>query len=279
MRRLAAALRAQGPQVSPQVVGDLRHDADDRVHGARTTRAGGTPPDRHAPFAPIAARVRDVQQRPQPVLAVEATQQARLGDGKTVGRAWHPTGQPPPGRVSDVIDPTRGKAMPAGVDDVHANLGWVSVGVDQDTPALAVATIRAWWLPMGSPRYPTARARLITADSGGRHSTRARRWTRERQRCSDARARRVCVSHLPPGTRQWHTIAPRLGCHITANWRGQPLERLAVVVRRSGDPNPAAGLRIQAALDAGHDPQGITVRAVEMQTLPLDSAQFHGEWT
>ena len=36
--------------------------------------------------------------------------------------------------------------MPYGVYDLAANSGWVSVGVDHDTAAFAVNSIRQWWL-------------------------------------------------------------------------------------------------------------------------------------
>jgi transposase len=278
VRRLAEELRAQGHQVSPQVVGDLLHEADYSLQGARKTREGGKHPDRHAQFEHIAARVRDFQKRNQPVISVDAKKKELIGDFKNVGREWHPQGQPPQVRVYDFIDPTLGKAIPYGVYDVRANLGWVSIGVDHDTPAFAVATIRAWWLQMGSPMYPKARELLITADSGGSNSTRARLWKLELQRFSDESDLRVCVSHLPPGTSKWNKIEHRMFCHITANWRGKPLESLEVVVSLIGDTNTAAGLRIQAALDAGQYPKGIKVSDVEMKKLQIDRAQFHGEW-
>jgi hypothetical protein len=67
-------------------------------------------------------------------------------------------------------------------------------------------------------------------------------------------------------------------CHITANWRGKPLESLDVVVSLIGGTNTAAGLRFQAALNAGRYPKGIKVSDAEMKKLQIDSAQFHGEW-
>ena len=36
-----------------------------------------------------------------------------------------------------------------GVYDLAANAGWVSVGVDNDTAAFAVQTIRRWWNEVG----------------------------------------------------------------------------------------------------------------------------------
>ena len=278
VRRLAEELRAQGHQVSPQVVGNLLHEADYRLQGTRKTRAGGKHPDRNAQFEHIAARVRDFQQRHQPVISVDAKKKELVGDFKNAGREWHPKGQPPQVCVYDFVDPQLGKAIPYGVYDVRATLGWVSVGVDHDTPAFAVATIRAWWLQMGSQMYPKARELLITADSGGSNSTRARLWKLELQRFSDESGLRVSVSHLPPGTSKWNEIEHRMFCHITANWRGKPLESLEVVVSLIGDTKTSAGLRIQAALDAGQYPTGIKVSQAEMQTLQIDRAHFHGEW-
>ena len=51
-----------------------------------------------------------------------------------------------------------------------------------------------------------------------------------------------------------------------------------MVVSLIGDTNTSAGLRIQAALDAGQYPKGIKVSNAEMKTLQIDRAQFHGEW-
>ena len=143
VRKLAAELKAQGYQVSPQLVSELLHAADYSLQGARKTREGGHHPDRNAQFEHLNARVQDFQRRGQPVISVDAKKKELLGDFKNAGREWHPTGHPPEVRVYDFVDEELGKAIPYGVYDVGANLGWVSVGVDHDTAAFAVATIRA----------------------------------------------------------------------------------------------------------------------------------------
>ena len=38
-----------------------------------------------------------------------------------------------------------------------AYAGWVSVGMDLDTSAFAVQSIRRWWAEVGHPRYPGPR--------------------------------------------------------------------------------------------------------------------------
>lgn len=45
-------------------------------------------------------------------------------------------------RVHDFIIKEKGKASPFGVYDIAANEGWVNVGVDHDTAAFAVESIR-----------------------------------------------------------------------------------------------------------------------------------------
>ena len=82
------------------------------------------------------------------------------------------------------------------------NSGWVSVGVDHDTSAFAVETIRRWWYRMGQQSYPQATELLITADSGGSNGSRVRLWKVELQRLADETGLelRVRGMHLTPET-------------------------------------------------------------------------------
>ena len=150
VRRRAAALQAPGPQGSPQVVSALLHAAGYSWQGAGTTREGTQHPDRTAPVEHRAARVRGFPTRGEPVIAVDATQKALVGDFTHSGRAWHLQSQAPQVRVDACIAPALGQASPYGVDARHAQVGWGSGGGDQHPPAFAVATIRAWWLQMGA---------------------------------------------------------------------------------------------------------------------------------
>jgi hypothetical protein len=131
---------------------------------------------------------------------------------------------------------------------------------------------------MGRAMYPQATELLITADGGGSNSVRARLWKRELQGFADASGLRVAVSHLPPGTSKWNKIEHRMFCHITANWRGQPLESHEVIVSLIGATTTAQGLCIQAALDAGQYPTGVKVSETEMQALRIKRSKFHGDW-
>ena len=102
--------------------------------------------------------------------------------------------------VHDVMIPELGKAAPYGVYDIAQNLGWVSVGIDHDTSAFAVETIRIWWYSMGQPAYPNTTKLLITADSGGSNGSRVKLWKLELQKLADETSLEISACHLPPGT-------------------------------------------------------------------------------
>jgi hypothetical protein len=171
-----------------------------------------------------------------------------------------------------------GKSIPYGIWDTSRNEGWVSVGVDHDTAAFAVASIQNWWTRMGQQVYPEARELLITADSGGSNGYRTRLWKRELQPFADETGLTLTVCHFPPGTSKWNKIEHRMFCHITANWRGRPLSSLEVIVNLIGSTTTKKGLKIQADLDLGTYPKGIEVSDDEMAQVCLRPADFHGEW-
>jgi len=171
-----------------------------------------------------------------------------------------------------------GKVIPYGVYDAATTTGWVSVGVDHDTAACAVETVRRWGRPRGRTAYPRAKRLRITADGGGANGSRCRLWTIALQRCAEEPGLRLSVCHFPPGTRKWHKIEHRMCCHMTENWRGRPLVSREVVVNLIGHTTTTTGLAIQSALDEHRDPTGREVTAEQMESLAIKQEKFHGEW-
>jgi hypothetical protein len=273
-------LKQQGRQLSVATISEiLRKDLKYSLQALKKTKEGSRQhPDRDAQFQYVNQQCREFQQRGQPVISVDAKKKERIGDFKNGGREWHPKGNPEPVRTHDFEDKDLGKGIPYGVLDLGRNQGWVSVGVDHDTAEFAVSSIRSWWLHMGKNLYPQARELLITADAGGSNSYRARLWKRELQRFADETGLSVKVCHFPPGTSKWNKIEHRMFCHITANWRGRPLESLEVIVNLIAGTTTRTGLNIQAALDLGTYEKGIEVSDQEMAELHLTPADFHGEW-
>ena len=276
--KLAAELNAKGHVVSPRTINTLLARLGYSLQSNRKAREGGTHPDRNAQFEHINRKAKASQKAGQPVVSVDAKKKELVGDFKNGGREWQPKGRPEEVRVHDFIDPKLGKAIPYGVYDLAANLGWVSVGVDHDTAEFAVETLRRWWRQMGSEMYPGATRLLITADGGGSNGSRCRLWKVKLQELADEIGLRITVCHFPPGTSKWNKIEHRMFCHISQNWRGRPLVDLEVVVNLIGSTKTETGPEIRAELDEKLYPLGREVTQQEMDALSIKPDKFHGEW-
>jgi len=277
-RQLAAALKAQGFQVSHTLVSHLLHAAEYSLRGNRKTLEGTDHPDRDAQFQHIARRVKAQLRRGQPSISVDTKKKELVGNYKNNGKEWRPKGTPRDVKVHDFVDPALGKAIPYGVYDVGLNAGWVSVGVTHDTGAFAVATIGRWWKKMGRRRYPEGTSLLITADSGGSNGPRLRLWKWELQRLADAKGLTIHVCHLPPGTSKWNKIEHRLFSFISGNWRGRPLLTLATIVQLIAATTTTSGLTVRCELDTDDYPRKVKITDAQMKTIRLEPESFHGEW-
>jgi hypothetical protein len=276
--KLARAMVKRGWKLSATMVGRLLKELGYSLKSVRKSTEGKAHPDRNAQFENINATATDFQARGSPVISVDTKKKELVGDFKNAGKEWQPKGKPEKALVHDFPSDALGKAIPYGVYDMARNEAYVSVGLDHDTAAFAVASIRRWWMTMGRRRYPHAKELFITADGGGSNGYRARAWKTELQGLSDEFGIRVRVSHFPPGTSKWNKIEHRLFCHITENWRGKPLRTFESVVELIGHTRTSKGLRVKAKLDTGSYPTGLKISDTQMKGLSLHKDVFHGEW-
>ena len=131
---------------------------------------------------------------------------------------------------------------------------------------------------MGQPTYPAAQELLITAASGGSNSYRATLWKRQLQKLANETGLHITVCHYPPGTDKWNRSEHRMFCHITANWRGRPLETREVIVTLIASTRTSKGLTIQADLNVNSYSKRMNVSDEELTRLNITPADFHGEW-
>ena len=153
------------------------------------------------------SRSKQHQAAGEPVISVDAKKKEQLGqlpDGRAgmAARRAIRCGRGPqlllhrPGRAS-----TRSRT---GSTTSPRNTGWVNVGVDHDTSAFAVESIRRWWRPRGSHDYPQARP---AAD----HRRRRRLQQLplpglegELAALAAETGLAITVCHFPPGTSKWN---------------------------------------------------------------------------
>jgi hypothetical protein len=278
VRRLAQELQAQGHQVGRTLVGELLDGMGYSLQGNRKTREGDSHPDRDAQFQHINAAVDTALAEHEPVISVDTKKKELVGDFRNGGREYRPAGDPEKVRVHDFLIKELGRAVPYGVYDLAANAGWVNLGIDHDTAAFAVHSIRRWWNEIGRTRYPHATRLLITADGGGSNGSRVRLWKRELQRLANEIGIDIAVHHLPPGTSKWNKIEHRLFSFISQNWRARPLVSYRVIVDLISATTTKAGLTVLCEIDQNLYPKGIAVSDAEMAALNITHHQFHGEW-
>jgi Rhodopirellula transposase DDE domain len=238
---------------------------------------GAQHPDRNAQFEHINETIRHHLAAHEPVISVDTKKKELVGPYKNAGREVRAQGDPEDVQVHDFVGEA-GTVAPYGVDDLHKNEAWVSVGISHDTAEFAVETVRTWWAEMGASAYPHARSLVITAAGGGSNGYRLRLWTLELQGLVDELGFPVTVCHLPPGTSQWNTIEHRLFSFITQNWRGKPLITHQVIVSLLAATTTRTGLSVRSRLDPRRYPKGRRVSDAQLARLNLLPHAFHGEW-
>ncbi len=278
VRKLAKELQHLGHQVSHELVSELLHELGYSLQALRKTREGGEHPDRDGQFEHLNAQAAASLSAGEPAVSVDAKKKELVGDFKHPGRAWHPQGEAEDVRVYDFPMKGLGRATPYGVYDLGRNAGWVNVGIDHETAAFAVQSIRSWWNQVGQQQYPEAKRLLISADAGGSNGSRVRLWKWELQQLADETGLAITVCHLPPGKSLWNKIEHRLFAWISQNWRGKPLVSYAVILQLLAATTTETGLTVQCQLDTNSYPAGRKVADEEMATLSIQPDAFHGEW-
>jgi hypothetical protein len=278
---LSKALAEKGYNVGRKVVGRLLRGMGFIPQANAKTREGGSHPDRNAQFEHINALVKGFQAEGQPAISVDTKKKELVGDFKNNGRTLRPKGDPEQVRVYDFIikEKDKGKVAPYGVYDIAANEGWVNIGVDHDTAAFAVESIRRWWDNLGKKRYAgKAKRLLITADCGGSNGARVRLWKVELQKLADETGLAITVAHHPPGTSKWNRIEHRMFSFISMNWRGRPLVSHQVIVQLIASTKTETGLNIACDIDWGNYPKGISIPESVLEDLNISYDDFHGDW-
>ncbi len=267
-----------GIQLSDKTVAKLLRNHGYSLQAPSKAVEGAQHADRNAQFEHINAKAQEGLERGVPVISVDTKKKELVGNFKNVGREWQPQGTPELVDVHDFPSDAVGKAIPYGIYDVGANDGFVSVGVDHDTPVFAVTSIEAWWRQVGVARYPNASELFITADAGGSNGYRSHVWKQQLQRLADKLNLAIRVSHFPPGTSKWNKVEHRLFSFISINWRGRPLRSYETVINLISNTTNRGGLVVRARLDRRNYPTGKKVSAKELSALNIERENFHGDW-
>jgi hypothetical protein len=280
-KHLSDELIRQGHACSPQTAWRLLHDQGFSTQANAKVAEGRRHPDRDGQFRYIAGQAREHLAAGQPVISVDAKKKEQVGQYAQAGAEWRPKGDPVRVRDHGFADRDGGQAIPYGIYDVAANTGFVNVGTDHNTAALAVESVRRWWHLIGQDAYPHATRLLVTCDAGGSNGWRNRAWKAGLAALAAETGLEITCCHFPPGTSKWNKIEHRLFSQITLAWRGRPLTSYDVILSTIAAVTTRTGLTVTAVLDQNPCPAGTQVSDEQMRDIEdrhLRRHEFHGEW-
>ena len=275
VRKLSKELKKRKHNASYQIISELLHEMKYSLQANRKTSEGMSHPDRNAQFEYINRKVKSQLRRKYPAISVDAKKKELVGNFKNSGREWWPKGSPEEVRLHDFVIKELGKVCPY---DIAKNQGWVNVGIDHDTAAFAVESVRQWWKTMGKKEYSKAKNILLTADAGGSNGVKNRLWKCQLQELANELKMSISVCHFPPGTSKWNKIEHRLFSFISQNWRAKPLVSHKVIVNLISSTTTTTGLKVKCRLDKKKYPTGIKISIEDLKKINIKQDKFHGEW-
>ncbi|HET9968068.1 MAG TPA: ISAzo13 family transposase [Streptosporangiaceae bacterium] len=278
---LAAELAAAGHPCSGSTAWRMLRRMGFTQQPDSRAREGRQHPERDGQFRHIAARSREYLESGDPVISVDSRKRELAGNFGQDGRERAPAGDPVTVRSHDFPGRDQQHAIPYGIYDEKANAGFVNVGTDGNTAALAVESVRRWWRAVGRDAYPDASRLLVTCDSGGSGGCASKAWKAGLAALAQETGLDIEVCHFPPGTSKWNRIGHRLFCQISLAWRARPLTSYDVIIDTIGRVTTKTGLTAIAVLDENPCPTGTEIAAGQMRDIEercLIRGGWHGEW-
>jgi hypothetical protein len=182
VERISEKLRDYGIEVCGKTVWRLLRRLGYSMKYSKKRRAGSghDRPGIEEQFGFIAAKRKEFLAAALPVVSIDTKKKELIGNFKKPGRVWCRKAH----EVEEYDYPSLAecRAVPFGIYDVGRNVGYMVVGVSNDTSEFAVNALSRWWREEGRAAYPAAQQLLILADGGGTNGSRSRAWRVNLQR-------------------------------------------------------------------------------------------------
>lgn len=283
MEHIAKTIKTLGHKISQMSVYRILKEKGFALKANKKEIEGkGNHPDRNAQFEHINKIGLRMQLLGFPILSVDAKKTELIGRFKNNGREWQPKGSEERVNVYDFGEKDKNKkiikAIPYGVYNILKKQGFVNVGIDHNTAAFAVESIRQYWQTYGAKDYSEATEILILADGGSSNGSRNRLWKKELQEMANETGLTIHVCHYPPYTSKWNAIEHELFSFISINWRSKPLISYEVMLELLNHTTTKKGLTVTAVKDNNSYPTKIKVPDKEFEKLNIIRDSFHGDW-
>lgn len=267
--KIAEQLWELGIDVSARTVSRLLEEMDFSLRVNHKKVSSGSGADRDEQFLYIAKMRQRFARQGRPVVSIDTKKKELVGNFKNGGTAWN--SDPVLVNDHDFRSAALGLAIPYGIYDVGANLGWLFVGTSHDTSEFAVDNLARWWVYDGRRRYSHTTQLLILADGGGSNAPRTRAWRLGLQeRLCDRHGLTVTVSHYPTGASKWNPIEHRLFGEISKNWAGRPLDSYETILNYARSTTTSTGLAVKSYLVKRHYDKGVRISDEALAGLQLE---------
>jgi len=273
---LRKGLRRRGISLSEKAIARLLRQQGFSLPTNRKRLAGTQDPDRDRQSRYLTRLRRLYVTLGLPVISVDTKRKELVGNFKNAGRCYRKQSR----EVLDHDFPrwALGRAIPYGIYAWAHNDGYVVVGTSHETPALAGAAIRRWWLDVGRHRNPKAKRLLIECDGGGANDSRKWEWKAAVQGLADEFGLILTVTHYPPGASKWNPIDHRMFSLISANWAGEPLVSYQTVLSFIRGRRSSKGFHCRARLDTTEYPTGYKVTPQARERVRLKPRPVLPQW-
>ena len=222
------------------------------LQGMARVLEGRQHPDRDDQFRRINAVIAEFTAAGDPAVSVDGKKKEQLGPYRA-GRSWRPGGTRCGCATTTFPARSGGRSPLRGLR--HRREPRLRLGRHQLRHArVRGASVRRWWCPEGSSRYPGAGRLLVVCDAGGSNGCAGRVWKVRLAELAAETGLEITVCHFPPGTWKWNKIEHRLFCHITRTWRARPLMTAADAAAGIAATTTYQGLKCTAVLDEGGYP-------------------------
>ena len=266
--KIATELGLLGIHVCANTVAKLLKGLEFRLRVNHKKLAHGSPVDRDAQFAYIAAQREAFARAGSPIVSVDSKKRELVGTFKNPGATW--SQKPTLVNDHDFRSEAKGIALPYGIYDVGHNHGYLFIGTSHDTAAFAADNLARWWVDHGRSRYAGATELLVLADGGGSNGAHIRAWKHALQHClCDPHGLTVTVCHYPTGASKWNPIEHRLFSEISKNWAGRPLDSYDTILNYASTTRTSTGLAVKAYLVNTDYPKGVKISDQAMDELHL----------
>lgn len=245
--QLAQRLLEHGLEVSRNTAAALLDQAGFRRRAlCKELIAGDVDPhEREHQFRHIAALRRLARQRGLPVLSIDTKKKESLGTLHRPGQCY--SSAPQVVFDHDLSHLADGRLVPHGAYDVHANVGFITLGTSCENNAFVCDAIALAWEHLFRA-YPDATELILLCDCGGANAARSLRFKEDVIDVARHLGVRVRIAHYPPYTSKWNPIEHRLFSQVERAWSGAMLDSVETALNSVESIRTQSGLRVSARI-------------------------------